>query len=135
MTMKVQKTNKTPPLVIENEKRSEWSTLGMHFHQSLSAVMKHGNFFIWYVRTWHLSSIWLVPKFSDNQKVWFHPYNFRNNWLWYFSAPHWLGYFVLVRSLPSIHSFHQSLKQMHWFEAIFKMFGSAIFEAIEVKGR
>ena len=30
---------------------------------------------------------------------------------------------------------HQSLEQMHWFEAIFEIFAHAIFEAIEVKGR
>ena len=42
--------------------------------------------------------------------------------------------FGFLRSLPTIHSSHQSLEQMHWFEATFKMFGRAVFEAIEVKG-
>ena len=37
-----------------------------------------------------------------------------------------------MRLLPTIHTFHQSLEEMHWFEAIFKMFGGAVFEVIEV---
>ena len=41
--------------------------------------------------------------------------------------------FGFLRSLPTIHSFHQSLTQR--LEAILKMYGRAIFEAIEVKGR
>ena len=49
-------------------------------------------------------------------------------------TPHCWGLLVFLRSLSTIHSSHQSLEQMHWFEAIFKMFGSAVFEAIEVKG-
>ena len=36
---------------------------------------------------------------------------------------------------PTIQTFYQYLDEMHWFEASFKMFGVAIFEAIEVKGR
>ena len=52
-----------------------------------------------------------------------------------FFTPHCWGLLVFLRSLPTIHSFHQSLEQMHWFEAIFEMFCSAVFEAIEVKGR
>ena len=36
---------------------------------------------------------------------------------------------------PTIHSSHESLEQMHLFEATFKMFGTAVFETIEVKGR
>ena len=57
---------------------------------------------------------------------------FRN----YFSCtPHCSGHLFLVPSLTTIHTSHQSLEQMHWFEAIFKMFGRAVFEAIEVKGR
>jgi hypothetical protein len=39
-----------------------------------------------------------------------------------------------MQSLPMIHGSHQSLKETHWFEAIFKLFGSAVFEVIEVKG-
>ena len=50
-------------------------------------------------------------------------------------TPHCLGHLVLVRSLPTIHISHQSLEQMHWFEVIFKMFCSAVFEAVEVKGQ
>ena len=34
-----------------------------------------------------------------------------------------------------IHNSHQYLEEMHWFKAIFKMFGVALFEAIEVKGQ
>jgi hypothetical protein len=40
-----------------------------------------------------------------------------------------------VQSPPSIHSYHQYLEEMRGFEAIFKMFGVAVFEAIEVKGQ
>ena len=120
-----QKTDKTSPLVIENEKRSELSTL--------SKCLVNGKISI--RCTWNSSSIWLVSKFSGNQKVWFHAYDCTNSWLWYFRTPHWLGYFVLMQSLPTIHTFHQSVKQIHWYEAIFKIFGSASFEAIEVKGR
>ena len=43
--------------------------------------------------------------------------------------------FFFLQSLPTIHSSYQSLEQMHWFEAIFKIFAHAIFEAIEVEGR
>ena len=50
-------------------------------------------------------------------------------------TPHCLGHLVLVRSLPTIHIFHQSLEQMHWFETIFEIQGRASFEAIEVKGQ
>ena len=39
-----------------------------------------------------------------------------------------------MRLLPTIHTFHQSLEGMHWLEAIFKMFGSAFFEAFDVWG-
>ena len=35
----------------------------------------------------------------------------------------------------TIHSSHQSLEQMHWFEAIFGIWGRAVFETIEVKRR
>ena len=34
-----------------------------------------------------------------------------------------------------IHTSHQYWEGVNWFEVIFKMFGRAIFEAIEVKGR
>ena len=47
---------------------------------------------------------------------------------------HCWGRLVFLQPLPTIHSSHQSLEQMHWFEAIFKMFARAVFEAIEVKG-
>ena len=47
---------------------------------------------------------------------------------------HCWGHLVLVQSLPTIHGSHQSLKETHWFEAIFKNFGSAVFEVNEVKG-
>ena len=36
--------------------------------------------------------------------------------------------------LPNIHTSHQCLEDLHWFKAIFKTFGQAVFEAIEVKG-
>ena len=49
-------------------------------------------------------------------------------------TPYCLGHLVLVQSLPTIYTFPQSMEQMHSFEASFKMFGRAIFEAIEVKG-
>ena len=38
-------------------------------------------------------------------------------------------------TLSTIHSPHQSLEQIHRFEATFKMFGRTVFEAIEVKER
>ena len=46
-------------------------------------------------------------------------------------ALHCWGHLVLVRSLSKIHTFHQSFEETHWFEAVFKMFGRAVFE---VKG-
>ena len=36
------------------------------------------------------------------------------------------GFFLWF--LPTLHSSYQSLEQMHWFEDIFKNFGSAVFE-------
>ena len=42
-------------------------------------------------------------------------------------TPHCRGLLVFLRSLPTIHSSHQSLEPMHWFEAIFEMFYSAVF--------
>ena len=42
---------------------------------------------------------------------------------------------VFLRPLTKIHTFHQYLEDLEWFEAIFKIFVRAIFEAIEVKGR
>ena len=52
-----------------------------------------------------------------------------------YDAPHCLKHLFLVQSLPTIHTCYNSLEQINWFEAIFKMFCSAVFEAIEVKGR
>ena len=49
-------------------------------------------------------------------------------------TPHCWERLCFLQSLPTIHSSHQSLEQMHWFEATFKMFESAVFEAIEVNG-
>ena len=49
-------------------------------------------------------------------------------------TPHCWRHLVLVRSLPTSHIFHQSLEEMHWFKAIFKMLGRAVFEDIEVEG-
>ena len=42
---------------------------------------------------------------------------------------------VFLRPLPKIHTFHQYLEDLHWFDANFKKFGPAVFDAIEVKGR
>ena len=50
-------------------------------------------------------------------------------------TPHCWGLLGFLRSLPTIHSSHQSLQQMHWFEAFFKIFVCAVSKAIEVKGR
>ena len=41
-------------------------------------------------------------------------------------TPHCWGRLVFLWSLHTIHSSHQSLEQIHWFEATFKMFGRAI---------
>ena len=41
---------------------------------------------------------------------------------------------VFLRLLLKIHSSHQYLEDLHWFEGVFKTFGRAVFEAIEVKG-
>ena len=49
-------------------------------------------------------------------------------------TPHCWGRLVFLRPLPEIHTSHQYLEDMHWFEAIFKNFGQAVFEAIKVKG-
>ena len=49
-------------------------------------------------------------------------------------TPHCWGHLVLLQPPPTIQTFHQCLDEMQWFEAIFKMFGGAMFEAIEVKG-
>jgi len=40
----------------------------------------------------------------------------------------------LVFLQPKIRASHQYLKDLHWFEAIFKIFACAVFEAIKVKG-
>ena len=42
---------------------------------------------------------------------------------------------VFLRSLCTIHTSHQSLEEMHWFEAISEMFGPAVFEFVEVEWR
>ena len=48
----------------------------------------------------------------------------------FLTAENFCGFFL--QSLPTLHSSRQSLEQMHWFEAIFKMFGLPVFEAIKV---
>ena len=40
-----------------------------------------------------------------------------------------------MQPLPKIHTSHQYLEDLNLFEAIFKNFVRAVFEAIEVKGR
>jgi hypothetical protein len=40
-----------------------------------------------------------------------------------------------VQPLPTIHTSHKSLENLHRFETIFKIFARAVFEAIEVKRR
>ena len=42
--------------------------------------------------------------------------------------------FGFLQHLSEIHTSHQYLEDLHWFEAIFKISGQAIFEDIEVKG-
>ena len=49
-------------------------------------------------------------------------------------TPHCWGRLVFLQPLPKIHTSHQYLEDFHWFEAILKNFGRAIFEAIELKG-
>ena len=50
------------------------------------------------------------------------------------ATPHCWGCLVFLQSLPMIHTYdsylHQYLECVNWFEAIFKMFGRAFFEAI-----
>ena len=46
-----------------------------------------------------------------------------------------MRHLILVQFPPTIYTSHQCLEEMHWFQAIFKIFGLAVFEAIEVKGR
>ena len=48
------------------------------------------------------------------------------------NTPHCWVLLVFLQPLPTIHSSHQSLEQMHWFEAIFKIFACAISEVAEV---
>ena len=43
---------------------------------------------------------------------------------------HCLGHLVLVQSLPTIHTSHQFLEQMHLFEAIFDIFVRAVFRPL-----
>ena len=53
---------------------------------------------------------------------------------WFFLAPNWRGRLVLVRSLRTNRTSIQFFeKKKHWFDAISKIFGRAIFEVIEVK--
>ena len=40
-----------------------------------------------------------------------------------------------LQPLPKIHTSHQYLEDLHWFEAIYKIFVLPVFEAIEVKWR
>ena len=49
-------------------------------------------------------------------------------------TPYYWGRLVFLRPLPKIHTSHQYLEDLKWFETIFKKFARAIFEAIEVKG-
>ena len=42
-------------------------------------------------------------------------------------TPHWWEHLVFVRPPPTIQTFHYYLDEMHWFEAIFEMFGVAVF--------
>ena len=51
---------------------------------------------------------------------------------WY--TPHCWGHLVLVQSLPTIHTSHQSVENLHFIESIFNMFWRAVFEVTEVKG-
>ena len=46
-----------------------------------------------------------------------------------------LGTFGFLQPLPKIHTSYQYLEDLEWFEAIFKIFAWAVFEAIEVKGQ
>ena len=41
-------------------------------------------------------------------------------------------FLLFLRSQPTytIHSSHQSLEQMHWFESIFEMFDCIVFDVI-----
>ena len=49
--------------------------------------------------------------------------------------PHCWGHLFFLRPLPKMHTSHQYLEDLHWFEDIFKKNCPAVFEAIEVKGR
>ena len=59
--------------------------------------------------------------------------NRRSTAIWGDTSYCW-GLLVFLRSLSTIHTPHQSLEQMHWFEAIFEIQERAVFEAIVVKG-
>ena len=48
------------------------------------------------------------------------------------STPSCWGRLVFLRPLPEIHTSYQYLE---WFEAVFKIFACAVFEAIEAKGQ
>ena len=51
-----------------------------------------------------------------------------------FNTPHYWGHLGFLQPLPKTHTSPQYLKDLHWFEAFFKNFAHAVFEAIEVKG-
>ena len=53
----------------------------------------------------------------------------------YFYTPHCWGRLVFLQPFPKIHTSHQYLEDLECFEAIFKIFACAVFEAIEVKGQ
>ena len=53
-------------------------------------------------------------------------------WIPHRTPPCW-GHLVFLQPLPKIHTSHQYLEDLHWFEAIFKNFACAIFEVVEVE--
>jgi hypothetical protein len=82
----------------------------------------------------HISPLSLLALILYSRALFFGPsLYYVCKWSGWFT-PHCWGRLVFLRPLSKIHTSHQYLDDLHWFDAIFKIFVCAVFEAIDVKG-